>query len=68
MRRDRISLLSGNVLWYCQASLRLSSANAKIYLSMSSGSVNIGFAVRRYCRRRREEASDKEIASMILEV
>lgn len=68
MRRVRISLWSGNVRWYCQASIRLSSAKAIIYVSISSGSVNMGFAVRRYCRRRREEVSDKEIACMILEV
>ena len=48
--------------------MKPSSAKARIYMSMSSGSVNIGFAVRRYCRRRRVGLSDNEIACIILEV
>jgi hypothetical protein len=64
---DRTSLTSGNVRWNCQASSRLDSANATVYMSMSMGSVNNGLAVRTYLRISGVASSDREMACKILD-
>ena len=51
MRRSRVSLASKKDSWYNHASMRLDSARAMVYASMSSGSVKSAFAVRIYVRK-----------------
>jgi hypothetical protein len=63
----RVSLTSGNVRWNCQASSRLDSANATVYVSMSTGSVSKGFTVRTYLRINGVALSDRAMACKILD-
>ena len=63
----RISVTSGNVRWNCQASNRLDSANAIVYISMSIGSVSNGLAVRTYLRINGVAPSHREMACKILD-
>ena len=62
------SLSSEKVRWYRQASKRLEPTSAVIYMSIFSGSVSNGFAVRTYLRISGVGFSDRERASKILDV
>ena len=63
----RVSSVSEKERWYVQASIRLDSARAIAYASISSGSVRSGLAVRTYVRMRVLASSDRERACNVFE-